>query len=376
MCWITSKYCFFVTNNREQITMGDFLDTIYFDNTVSSYIVVAGVILGMLILKKFFSRPLAGGIIWVMSVLGRKVDRRAFIDLILEPLELFLIVLTSIIALSTLNFPTVLHLRFYKTDSKIIIDRIAITLVILTFFRLLLRMIDYLALVIGKKAAEGEGQDEHQLVVFFKDFLKAIVFIAGLLTIIKFSFRYQITELLTGLGIVGAALALSARESLENLIASFIIVFDKPFAVGDILKVQHITGTVEKIGLRSTRIRTTEKTYVSVPNKQMVDGIVDNLSLRTQRRADLNLELKSTTQSQQIKNLLAGIEVILQHPKIENRVLFLNDISQQAYIIHVEYYSAPIPADEFNILKQQVTLQIMELMESLQIEIVGTKTGV
>lgn len=353
--------------------MDDFFDKIVFDNSISDYIVVGSVILGMFIMKKFFSRPLAGGIIWMMSIFGRKVDRKAFIDLILEPLELFLLVFTSIIALSTLNFPGLLYIRFYKTDSKIFIDRIAITLVILTFFRLSLRMIDYLALVIGKKAAEGEEQGEHQLVVFFKDFLKAIVFIAGLLTIVKFTFRYQIMELLTGLGIVGAALALSARESLENLIASFIIVFDKPFAVGDILKVQHITGTVEKIGLRSTRIRTTEKTYVSVPNKQMVDGIVDNLSLRTQRRADLNLELKLATTAGQTKALLQGAEKILQHPRIESRVIFLNDISQQGYVVHIEYYTAPIPADEFNILKQDVNLQIMQLMESLQIEIVGVK---
>lgn len=353
--------------------MEGFLDKIVFDNSIADYIVVGSVILGMFILKKFFSRPLAGIIIMSLSIFGRKVDRKAFIDLILEPLELFLIVFTTLIALSSLNFPSVFYIRFYKTDTKTIIDRIAITIVIITFFRLALRMIDYLALVIGKRAAEDSQQGEHQLVVFFKDFLKALVFIAGMLTIIKFSFRYQITELLTGLGIVGAALALSARESLENLIASFIIVFDKPFVIGDLLKVHNITGTVEKIGLRSTRLRTTEKTYVSVPNKQMVDSIVDNLSLRSQRRADINLELKPATQSSQLKALLEGAEQILQHPKIENRVLFFNDIVQQGYLVHMEYYTAPIPPDEFNALKQDINLQIMQLMESLQIEIVGAR---
>ncbi len=77
---------------------------------------------------------------------------------------------------------------------------------------------------------------------------------------------------------------MATRESLENLIASFIIFFDKPFMVGDLVKVQSITGTVEKIGLRSTRIRTDQKTYVTMPNKQMVDSIMDNLSLRAPRR--------------------------------------------------------------------------------------------
>lgn len=353
--------------------MYEFLDRVILDNTIGEYITIALIILGMYILKKFFSRPLAATIIWVMKLMGRSVDRRAFIDLILEPLEQFLIIFTSVIALSTLNFPEALKYDFYKSDTKTVLDRIAITLVIISFFRLLLRMIDYLAFVISKSASEQVGQGEHQLVIFFKDFLKAIVFILGILTIIKFSFRYQITELLTGLGIVGAALALSARESLENLIASFIIFFDKPFAVGDTLKVQNITGTVEKIGLRSTRIRTNEKTFVSVPNKQMVDSIVDNLSLRTQRRADLKLELKSSTTAQQLQTLLEGMKIILQHPRIENRVLFLNDIVQQGYLVSAEYYTAPIPAEEFNQVKQQINLQVITLMEELKIEVVGVQ---
>lgn len=355
--------------------MNDFFDKIIFDNSIGDYVIVGLTILGMFILKKFFSRPLAAAIIWLMKVMGRKVDRRAFIDLILEPLEQFLIIFTIVIAFATLNFPQILFYHFYKTDTRTVIDRIAIALVILSFFRLLLRMIDYLALVISKSSSEQDGQGEHQLVIFFKDFLKAIVSIAGLLTVIKFAFRYQITELLTGLGIVGAALALSARESLENLIASFIIFFDKPFAVGDTLKVQGITGSVEKIGLRSTRIRTNEKTYVSVPNKQMVDSIVDNLSLRTQRRADLKLELHPVTTAQQLQSLLDGLKEILQQPQIENRVVFLNDIVQQGYLVNIEYYTAPIPVEQFNALKQTINLNVIQLMETLKIEVAGLRTA-
>ncbi|MBN8786020.1 MAG: mechanosensitive ion channel [Terrimonas sp.] len=354
--------------------MNNFLDKIFLDNSIREYLVVAVVILGIYILKKFFSKPLVAAIIFFLRLAGRQIDKKAFNDLILKPLEQFLIVFTSFIALISLKFPRIFIFSFYRTNTQIILERIGLSLVIIYFFRLLIRMIDYLAYVISKKAGEEAGQEENQLVIFFKDFLKAIVFIAGIFTVIKFAFRYQISELLTGLGIVGAALALSARESLENLIASFIIFFDKPFAVGDTLKVQNITGTVEKIGLRSTRIRTNEKTYVSVPNKQMVDSIVDNLSLRTQRRADLRLELKSTTNAQRVQELLDGIKTILQHPKIENRVLFLEDVVQQGgYLVHVEYYTAPIPAEAFNQVKQEVNLAIIQLMESLNIEVVGPK---
>src|SRR6478609_10892106 len=96
--------------------------------------------------------------------------------------------------------------------------------------------------------------------------------------LLRFTFHYDISKLVTGLSIVGAAIALATKESLENLIASFIIFFDKPFTTGDLVKVQNITGNVERIGLRSTRLRTGDKSYVTVPNKQMVDSILDNIS--------------------------------------------------------------------------------------------------
>jgi len=351
--------------------MDSIFDKIILDNSIWEYTVVALVILGTFVLKKFFSRPLVATVVWLLQLMGRRVDRNAFIDLILHPLEDFLMVFTWFIAITTLNFPKVFQLNFYHTTTKVIIDRIAATIVIIYFFRLLIRMIDYLAFVISKNSEDDQGGGRHQLVIFFKDFLKAIVSIAGIFVIIKFAFRYQISELLTGLGIVGAALALSARESLENLIASFIIFFDKPFVVGDSVKVHQVTGAVEKIGLRSTRIRTTEKTIVSVPNKQMVDSILDNLTLRIQRRADLNLELATSTNRQQIDFFIKGMNEILLHPGIENRVVFLSDIIQHGgYLIHIEYYSAPIPVDEFNTLKQEINLRTIQLLKKEEIQLV------
>jgi len=160
-----------------------------------------------------------------------------------------------------------------------------------TFTSLLIRAIDFAAILLEQRAGQSPDQSDNQLIVFFKDFFKVLIIIISLLVIIRFAFGWNIGSLLTGLSIVGAAIALALKESLENLIASFIIFFDKPFATGDLVKVNAITGTVEKIGLRSTRIRTEQKTFVTVPNKQMVDSVLDNFSLRTQRRAELKLEL-------------------------------------------------------------------------------------
>jgi len=214
------------------------------------------------------------------------------------------------------------------------------------------------------------------MVVFFRDFFKVLIVIVGLLLLIKFSFNKNIGTLLAGLSIVGAAIALAARESLENLIASFLIFFDKPFYVGDVVKVQGITGTIEKIGLRSTRVRTDQKTFVTVPNKQMVDSVMDNLSLRTQRRADLRLEVSLSTPQTTLQELIEGIRHITAHPSIENRNVFFIDIVPNAFVITVEYYTGVISIQEFNQLKQLINLEILKLMDKLQVELSGLNTDI
>jgi MscS family membrane protein len=188
---------------------------------------------------------------------------------------------------------------------------------------------------------------------------------------LKYAFGYNIGNLITGLSIATAAIALSLRESLENLIASFIIFFDKPFMTGDLVKVQGITGTVEKIGLRSTRLRTDQKTFVTVPNKQMVDSIMDNLSLRTQRRAFVQLELHASTSHEQVNQLVLSIEKLFQLRKseIENYTVFLSDINKNAFVIHVEFFTATIPAADFNAIRQRINLAIIQILEEMDIRL-------
>jgi len=239
-----------------------------------------------------------------------------------------------------------------------------------------LRSIDFIALLLEHKAELTPGLAHSQLIVFFKDFFKVIIGIIGLLLLIQFAFHKDVSAALGGVGIATAAIALAARESLENLIASFIIFFDKPFHIGDLVKVNAVTGTIEKIGLRSTRIRTDQKTYVTVPNKQMVDSITDNLTLRTQRRVDLDLNISLGTTAARLQQLMDGIQKITDQPQVENKVILLNDITPSAYIVHTEYYTAPIPIREFNELKQRINLEVIKLMESLGVETAGVSTEV
>ncbi len=356
--------------------MNNFLHTVILENTVLSYIICFGTILVALLLKKYLSQYIAGFLFRIVKRTSWNIEKKIFTDLLLAPLQGFLIIVISFVALDKLQFPKAFIFDIHRITSKDIIDSIGTALIIITFIWLLLRIIDFVAFILEQKTDLNTDVRDNQLIVFFRDFLKVIIGIFGILLIIHFSFNKDIGALLAGFGLIGAALALAAKESLENLIASFIIFFDKPFNVGDLVKVQGYTGTVEKIGLRSTRIRTDAKTYVTVPNKQMVDSIMDNLTLRTQRRADLRLEISLGSSAAQLEQLLAEITTITGQPQIINRVIQLNDIVSNAYIITVEYYTAAIAFADFVTVKQQVNFGIIKAMAALHIELAGLNTEI
>lgn len=353
--------------------MNTFLEYRILDNTVATYLVVAGIILLAIIFRRFISKYLAGLLFRVVTRISRGVDKKSFVGLVVSPLETFLLILVTIIAFDKLNFPEALNVTVYKTGLKQIIDGIARIVLIIAFIWLILRIMDFIAMILEQRANITEDHTDNQLIVFFKDFFKVIWVIVGILMVLKYAFGYQISSLITGLSLAGAAIALATRESIENLIASFIIFFDRPFTTGDLVKVQSVTGTVEKIGLRSTRIRSDQKTFVSVPNKQMVDSILDNLSLRSQRKGNLQLELNSQTSPQLVQQFIGLIEGYLEErkDKVESFSVLLTDIQKNALIVSVEFFTAPVPIQDFNQLKQDVNFRVIRLMEEVPVHLVS-----
>ncbi|MEO7984061.1 MAG: mechanosensitive ion channel domain-containing protein [Bacteroidota bacterium] len=356
--------------------MNDFLEHVWLDNPVKNYFIVAGIILFVILLKRLISRYLAGLMFKVVNKIWKDVDKRSFTNLLIQPLGFFLLILISIISLHKLHFPSQLNVEVYDYSVMQILHCIATIILVVSFIWLLLRIIDFIATILEKKADLTPGQSDSQLIVFFRDFFKVVIAIVGAMMVLNYAFNLNVASLITGLSIVGAAIALALRESLENLIASFIIFIDKPFTAGDLVRVQNVTGTVEKIGLRSTRIRSDQKTWVSVPNKQMVDSVLDNLSNRTQRRGDLKLELELQTSSAKLEAIIDGIKKIMERKEIEEANVLLADITGQAFIIQSDYYTAPVTIKEFNTIKQDINLASLRLIEEAGIEIAGASTDI
>ena len=353
--------------------MNGFWDHLILDNPIRKYFFVFIAIIIGLIFRRIFSKFVAGQLFRAATALGKDIDKNSFVKLLLDPLEIFLIAFITIVGIDKLRFPSAWEFDIMEVSFKVIVHGMAKTILIVLFIWLLLRIIDFISLVVKEKARLSGQVKDHQLVVFFRDFLKVVIGVIGVLMVLGMGFGLEVSKVWTGLGLAGAALALSLRESIENLIASFIIFFDKPFMAGDVVKVSNVTGAIERIGLRSTRIRTELKTYVTVPNKQMVDSIVDNQTLRTYRKAELRLQLDPSTSASILNDFIADSrKLLLDKPFISDATAFLADISGTSFQVNIDYFTTPIPLLEFNEIKQELNLEILTLMENRKIQVAGS----
>lgn len=352
--------------------MKELLSQRFFDNSLALYLQVASVIVLTLLLKRVLSKYL-GTMLLKIFIKGDKVHHNEpFITYIVKRLEIFIVLFVVIISLNKLQFPEALKFDVYRISFSDLLDGIADTILIIAFIRLCLGFIYFGAIIFEERARLTNNAREGQFVVFFRDFFKVLIYIAGALMILKITFGYDITKLLTGLSIVGAAIALATRESLENLIASFIIFFDKPFTTGDTVKVQSFTGTVERIGLRSTRIRTDQKTYITVPNKQMVDTILDNLSLRTQRRGEIKLDLETGISTEKLTATLNDIKHALSQRQLISFTVWLSSTGKNGNQISIEYFKGmDVSLHDFNFEHQQLLLDILDILRKNETPIVS-----
>ncbi len=347
-----------------------FLDQVYFDNSLRSYITVCIIIFIAFILKRIISKYAASLLFKLIKPKSGGLDKLQFNNLIVAPIERILFVLISFFAIDRLNFPHDFLFNIHKVTSQDIVEGIASAIIIICFVFLIIRFMDFLVLLIKNKAVTGHTAGEHQLLFFFKDLIRVVIIIIGFAFILKFSFGLDIGNLLTGLSIVGAALALAARESLENLIASFIIFFDKPFETGDLVKVNNFSGTVERIGLRSTRLRTPEKSIITVPNKQMVDSILDNWSVRNVIRNEIKTFLSPHASSEDLEKIISGIKEILSKKEmVQSHSVYLQEINNDNAVIMVIYFTKfPMSQDDINELKEEINFDIRKLQEKHEIK--------
>jgi MscS family membrane protein len=177
---------------------------------------------------------------------------------------------------------------------------------------------------------------------------------------------YAVTSLLAGLGIGGLAVALAGQKTVENLFGAFAIGVDQPFVIGDTVRVDGIEGVVEAIGLRSTRIRTADRSVISLPNGKLAEMRIESLSARDRLRMSCVLTLAHGTSAKQLRGLLIAIEAVLRaSPKTrqEDVVVALRELREHGLEVEVMTSFATIDWAELRSLREQALMGILDAVE-------------
>lgn len=189
--------------------------------------------------------------------------------------------------------------------------------------------------------------------------------IAVAITLSKLGFN--VTSLLAGLGIGGVAVALAVQPILANLFGSISILTDKPFSVGDTVKLAGYEGVVSEIGIRTTRITTITGTELIVPNTQMVSSILENVSARDYVRVDLSIGVEYSVSETLLERGMSIIRSLLEQEEMvkkeDIRVLF-SEFGDSALTIKVMYWiDAKLTAIEQQALQSSINLKIKQQFE-------------
>jgi len=242
-------------------------------------------------------------------------------------------------------------------------------LISLIFIKIALNCINVLAGIAHKYSSRRDTKFEDSLMPIIRVTLKIIILIAGGLYILN-GLKINITPLVAGVSIVGLAIGLAAQETIRNLFGSVSILTDQPFEVGDYIRFDNYDGTVEKIGVRSSRIRTLNNSLITVPNGKFADTTIDNFGKRRYRRFMTTISLTYDTHTEKIELFIAGLRHLVAGYKQVNHELtqiYLNDLSESSLNIFFNIYFQVQNIKEELKEREDVIMDIIRLAEKLGI---------
>lgn len=194
---------------------------------------------------------------------------------------------------------------------------------------------------------------------------KALVIVVMGIAVLS-SMGYPVASLIAGLGVGGLAVALAAQKTVENLFGSLSIAVDQPFRPNDFVKIEDFVGTVEAIGLRSTRIRTLDRTIITLPNGKLADMRTETFTVRDRMRLHAVLNLVYGTTAEQVRKVIRGIEEVLRaHPKIWPDALPVRFRALGGYALEIEvmcWFQTP-DWNEFTAIRSEILLSFMDVVE-------------
>ena len=334
-----------------------------FGNPLREFAICLALLVIGFLLKRFFSTFISRQFFRIIKGFTGNQFSNEFVELERKPLEQLITLIILYFAFDRLKFPESWNL---VAHDKIGLRWLIITIYQIALFvvvtKILLRATDYFTYFLQNRI---ESPLSKELSNFLKELLKVVIVILCVFAGLRFIFSVNITALVASLGIGGLAVALAAQDTLTNLLASFIIYLDKPFKVGDAIETADISGTIEHVGFRTTRIRTVDKTLLTVPNKKMIDSAMNNITESDLKRVKIDLNLTHNSKPSQLLSIIDDIKkVIVSHPQTtENYVVNFTDITSSSLTILVVYFVKGNDYENMLKVKEDLNFKFMEIVE-------------
>ncbi len=190
--------------------------------------------------------------------------------------------------------------ELYPWDARVFFTLLALAAAWIGF-----RLISLIDLRLTRIARRADNNLDTLMVEITRKFLKISLALFTLLFIGQSIFNLNITTLLAGAGVIGLAIAFASRETLSNFFGTLVIILDRPFRVGDRIRVNGTDGLVESVGMRSTRLQTDEESCVTIPNSRIAEASIENISSRGVIRYSFTLGMEYTTTPDQLERVMA-----------------------------------------------------------------------
>lgn len=243
---------------------------------------------------------------------------------------------------------------------------------------LLMRCVDAVGEQMAAVADGTESRMDDQLIPILRKLVKVILVAIGIIFYMQ-SNGYPVSGILAGMGIGGLAMALAAQDSIAGIFASVVIFLDKPFMVGDFVEVKGVVGTVEEIGIRSTRIRTVGKTLVTLPNKEIMDSNINNFSKRPMRRTETTVGVTYDTTPGQMRELLDRLRTMLTDDEmVDSESIFVHfaGFGDSSLDVELKYFICSADYRRWLDMREDINLRIMDVVYDLGLDFAFPSTTV
>lgn len=246
------------------------------------------------------------------------------------------------------------------------ISGITVIVGMVAFLLLLWRLADFITTFSERRMTLRGHVSGVSAVLFIRRLAKITIIVFGIIAVLG-AFGVDVTTGLAALGIGGIALALGAQKSVENFVGSVTLIADQPIRVGDFCKAGDTIGTVEEIGMRSTRIRTLDRTLVTIPNGEFSSTKIENYTHRDRFKFSPVFGLRYETSADQIRYLLVELRSILYaHPKVDPSPARVRFAEFGADSLNIEVFAYILAGDfnEFVEIREDLLLRMMDVVET------------